>query len=181
MYRLVFSAILLMSLFLLQCESGNNTGDSANNDTSTEEPAPSTTTTPSTTPPATAEELSSPYPSITAEKMTYLFENCDYIDFVFHGTNFSMSQNQVPAIRSTLSGISTTPARVSASCQPVGRVFFMVDGENVEQADLFFGGTCIYYLFLENGAYAYGNQLTEAGYGFYQKIFQQVSTQPSGQ
>lgn len=166
MQRFLYIALALISLSFVQCNSN------------TEAPAEETTTTETTTtPPTTDEAVTQPYPSITGEKMRHLYDNCDYIDYVFYGTNFSMSQNQQSAIRSTLSGISTSPASVVASCQPVGRVFFMIDGENVEEADLFFGGSCLYYLFLENGTYSYGNQLTESGFAFYQRIFEQVSTQ----
>lgn len=117
------------------------------------------------------------YPSITQEKMMYLYENCDYIDFVLYNTNFSMSQGDQAAIRSTLSGVSTEPAKLPSECKPVGRVFFQVDGVNVEEADLFFGGQCLSYVFFEDGKYAYGNQLTPSGLDFYQKIFSQVQTQ----
>ena len=172
MQRLFFLSLLVGSVLFLQCEAKQQ---AATDETPTE------TTAPSTTPPTTTETVSTPYPSITQEKMINLYENCDYIDFVFYGTNFSMSQNKQDAIRNTLGGVSTTPAKVVDSCKPVGRVFFMIEGVNVEEADLFFGGSCLYYLFLENGSYTYGNQLTEAGYGFYQRIFEQVSTQPAAQ
>ena len=173
MQKFVFLSLLITSLVLLQCESQSSSATDKATDSAT------ATTETTTTPPTTSEAVSSPYPSITQEKMMNLYENCDYIDFVFYGTNFSMSQNQQPAIRSTLGGVSTTPAKVVASCQPVGRVFFQIDGQNAEEADLFFGGSCLYYLFLENGSYAYGNQLTEEGFAFYTKIFEQASTRPA--
>ena len=113
--------------------------------------------------------------------MRNLYDNCDYIDFVFYNTNFSMSQNQQAAIRSTLGTVSTTPAKVLDKCQPIGRVFFQIEGKNAEEADLFYGGDCLYYLFFKDGKYAYGNQLTEGGLAFYQKIFANVSTQGQGQ
>jgi hypothetical protein len=121
------------------------------------------------------------YPSIAQEKMMYLYENCDYVDFVLYNTNFSMSQGDQPAIRATLSGVSTQPAQVPSTCQPVGRVFFQVEGVNVEEADLFFGGDCLAYVFYEDGKYAYGNQMTQSGLDFYQKIFSQVQTQQQAQ
>jgi hypothetical protein len=121
------------------------------------------------------------YPSISQEKMMYLYENCDYVDFVLYNTNFSMSQGDQAAIRATLSGVSTKPAQVPSSCQPVGRVFFQVEGVNVEEADLFFGGQCLAYVFYEDGKYAYGNQMTQSGLDFYTKIFSQVQIQQQAQ
>ena len=83
------------------------------------------------------------YPSITQEKMMNLYENCDYVDFVFYSTNFSMSQGDQPAIRATLSGVSTNPAALSINCQLIGRVFFMIDGVIVEESDLLFSEGCL--------------------------------------
>jgi hypothetical protein len=125
---------------------------------------------------ATAPEVTK-YPSITQEKMMYLYDNCDYVDFVLYNTNFSMSQGDQAAIRATLAGVSTQAAQLPSTCQPVGRVFFQVDGVNVEEADLFFGGQCLAYVFYQDGKYAYGNQMTQSGLDFYQKIFSQVQTQ----
>ena len=165
--RFIYFSLLLASLLCSQCQSG--TTDQHQEETQTEAPTAAA--------PTTTEAPTSPYPSITQEKMMYLYDNCDYIDFVFYTTNFSMSQNTQAAVRTTLGTVSTTPAKVLSSCQPIGRVFFQVDGQNAAEADLFFGGACMYYLFLENGTYTYGNQLTEGGFGFYQKIFQQAAGQ----
>jgi hypothetical protein len=165
--RFIFLSLLLTSLLFSQCQSG--TADQNQETATTEAPA--------TPAPVTTEAPTTPYPSITQEKMMYLYDNCDYIDFVFYTTNFSMSQNTQAAVRTTLGTVSTTQAKVLSSCQPIGRVFFQVDGQNAAEADLFFGGACLYYLFLEDGTYKYGNQLTEGGMGFYQKIFQQAAGQ----
>lgn len=141
-----------------------------------EKPSTPTTVAPTTTAAAPA-VTRTPYPSISQEKMLYLYDNCDYVDFVFYATNFSMSQNQQPAIRATLSGISTAPAEALSTCSPVGRVFFQVDGKNEAEADLFFGGDCLYYLWFEEGQYKYGNRLSESGFNFYKQIFESVTTQ----
>lgn len=163
-----YSALLftVASLLFAGC-SGSTTEKSA----TTPPPATTTPTAPET---AAAETPTTPYPSITADKMKYLYDNCDYIDFVFYSTNFSMSQDQKPAIQTTLSGVSTTPARVVASCKPIGRIFFQVDGQSAAEADIFFGGPCLYYLFLEDGNYVAGNQLTQGALEFYQKVFAQA-------
>ncbi|RME94520.1 MAG: hypothetical protein D6772_14450 [Bacteroidetes bacterium] len=167
---------LLLATVLWQCnDKQTNTTDSATTQTS----SPSVPTSAS----ATAPVASQPYPSISSEKMKYLWDNCDYVDFIMYGTNFSMSQKEQAAIRATLAGISTTPAQVLSNCQPVGRVFFQVDGQNAAEADIFFSldGNCLYYLFLENGAYTAGNQFTQQAVNFYQQVFTQVSTQAAEQ
>lgn len=159
----LLTVIFIATLFQCQPSTKTNSEEETTTSTSTQAAAP-------------AAELTT-YPSITQEKMMYLYENCDYIDFVFYSTNFSMSQGDQAAIRATLSGVSTDGARVASTCQPIGRVFFQVDGVNVEEADLFFGGECLSYVFYQDGKYAYGNQLAQSGFDFYQKVFAQVTTQ----
>jgi hypothetical protein len=158
--------LALLGLWLASC--GGGTAEQATT------PPPPAATAPAPPAAAAAEAPTSPYPSISAEKMKYLYDNCDYVDFVFYSTNFSMSQDQKPAIQTTLSGVSTTPARVVASCKPIGRIFFQVDGQNAAEADIFLGGPCLYYLFLEDGNYVAGNQMTQGAMEFYQKVFAQA-------
>lgn len=161
-----YFTLLLIGLLFFQCDSQPKENENQTNTAETE-----------TQQQAVAPVSSPQYPSITAEKMKFLWDNCDYVDFVFYETNFSMSQKEQNAIRTTLSGVATAVAEVLPSCKPVGRVFFQVDGQNKEEADLFFGGDCLYYIFFENGQYAYANQLTQSGFKFYKNIFEQVKTQ----
>lgn len=165
-----YISLIILSLFLFQC--GNT--DSASTDKKAD-------TTASTQQAAPVKTTSSPYPSIGAEQMQYLWNNCDYVDYVFYHTSFSMNQAEQGAIRATLAGVSTQVADIDANCQPVGRVFFMVDGQNIEEADIFFGGNCFYYIFYKDKQYAYANKMTEQGINFYKNVFTQVQTQPQAQ
>lgn len=124
----------------------------------------------------TAVAPSPQYPSVAEETIKMLWDSCDYIDFVFYATNFSMSQNQQPAIRTTLQGISTLVPTINPTCQPAGRIFFQVDGLNRAEADIYLGQDCLYYVWLENGQYTYANLMTEQGVAFYQNIFAQMQS-----
>lgn len=159
-----YFTLLLFSLLLLQCNNDPKTEGDIANSTSTVAPAQTVAT----------------YPSITEEKMKYIYDNCDYIDFIFYDVDFSMSQNQRPAIIQTIGGVSTTAAPIDTNCKPVGRVFFQVQGINALEADLFFTGNCMYYIFLENGTYTYANLMTPQAATFYQKIFTEVSINRPG-
>lgn len=166
-----FSTLLALLLGLLAASCGGSGSTERNTATPPPDAAPPV----AAAAPAAAAVPTSPYPSISVEKMKYLYDNCDYIDFVFYNTNFSMSQDQKPAIQATLSGVSTTPARVLGSCKPIGRIFFQTQGKGAAEADIFFGGDCLYYLFVdEKGAYVAGNQLTQGALDFYQKVFAQA-------
>ena len=158
--------LFLSAACLLQCQpSGASEADQSEQETTT----------------ATTENTGqATYPSISSETMKMLWDSCDYIDYIFYNTNFSMSQNQRPAIQASIAGISTTPALIKPTCQAVGRIFFQVEGVNAMEADIFLGPDCFYYVFLENGQYAYANMMTEEGRGFYANIFNQVQ-QTTGQ
>ncbi len=164
--RYLFFLILSVACFM-QCQSNQSSEATQAEDTTTAAAG-------------TENAGQATYPSISSETMKMLWDSCDYIDFIFYHTNFSMSQNQQPAIRTTISGVSTMPAVINAACQAVGRIFFQVDGVNAMEADIYLGPDCFYYVFLENGQYAYANYMTEEGRGFYQNMFNQIQ-QTTGQ
>lgn len=120
------------------------------------------------------------YPPLPLERLEYLWENCDYIDFVFYTFDFSMNQHEQSGIRATLAGIAETAPQINSACRPVGRAFFQVEGEVKLEADIYLDQGCIYYLFMENGQPVYANEMTEQGLGFYINIFQQADQMGAG-
>ena len=111
------------------------------------------------------------YPSITQEEMVHLYENCDFIDYILYGYDFSISQGEKPAIQASFNHISRTPANINPTCKPIGRVFYQIEGENVLEADIYFADGCQYYIFLKDSKPVAANQLSPAGVAFYQNIF----------
>lgn len=150
----------------LACSSGGNTTDTAVAD-----PPP-----PPAAPPAPAPGAPT-YESIPVERLEYLFFNCDYIDYVFYQTNFSLSQSEKAAIQSTLAAIGADAPQIDPSCRPVGRIFFQVEGQNAAEADIYLAENCLYYVWMENGQPAYANMMTENAVQFYANVFQQVQQQ----
>lgn len=139
---------------------------------------PTQTTTEADVPPvatAAATDLIT-YPSISRERMEYIFENGTYLDATFYNLPVSINQSELAQIRSTLGTISTAPVELSASCQPIGRIWLQVNGKNVEEADIYFSEDCYGYVWMENGKPAYSNKMTEEGIRFYANIFQSVQT-----
>ncbi|MEQ8703376.1 MAG: hypothetical protein RIC19_05630 [Phaeodactylibacter sp.] len=114
------------------------------------------------------------YPSVPADTIKTLFNECDYIDYVFYYTNFSVSQKEKRDIQTAVTYIASETPEINPNCKPVGRVFFQVGGENRAEADLYFDQNCMYYLFYEDGKPAYANLIMPAGINFYNKIFQGV-------
>jgi hypothetical protein len=134
-----------------------------------------------TTPPAedtsTEAATGTTLPGYPQEKVKLLFDSCDYIDVIFYYEDFSLNQKNQTDIRKMLNYISSNaPQTLNATCQPIGRIFFQVKGRNEAEADIFFQNECLYYLFYENGKYAYANNFTQGGVNFFSKIFAQVNS-----
>ncbi len=154
--RLNLLLALALGLCLISCAQG---GDSP-------EDVPSAATGPAKAAPAAA------YNSVPADTIQMLFQECDYIDYVFYYTNFSVSQNTPSDIQTALSYISADVPEVLPQCKPVGHIFYQVRGENRAEADLYFDNTCIYMMFYEDGKPAYANKLMPAGIAFFNQLFQ---------
>ncbi len=166
MKQLIFISIL--AVFIYAC--GSETDKGKTSDTST----PANTE----TPPANAGTTANTLPGYPQEKVKILFDSCDYVDVIFYYESFSINQSNPKDIRGMLNYVSTTvPQTLNAGCQPVGRIFFQIQGRNAAEADIFFRQECLYFLFYEDGKYAYANNLTPSGVNFFSNIFAQVNAQ----
>lgn len=114
------------------------------------------------------------YSSIPDSTMQRLWNECDYIDFVFYNLSYSMSQDQQSDIRSTLRHVSRKPADTKPDCNPLGRIFFQIEGENAVQADIFFSPECRYFIFYKDNKKTYANAMTPAGIQFYERVLQML-------
>lgn len=159
---------LLGMLLFLSCGNGANDEVAANNETAA---------------PAEVQNNNQTqvlrYPSISIDRLEYLWNNATYMDVVFYQLPVSLNQSDNAQIRSTIAGVGEMPPVINPNCQSIGRIFFQVGGENVEQAEIYFNEGCTYYVWLENDQPAYANEMTDAAINFYNNIFQQV--QQAGQ
>lgn len=168
--------IRLLALFMLgstlfwSCGSGNNTSETDNTD------SPTTQNEVASQAPATAT-----LPAFPKDSILVLFDQCDYIDFVFYNGNFSISQNEQASIRSSLGHISPEAAPMQPECKPMGRIFYQINGENRAQADFYFSQNCLYYIFMEDNKPKYANKMTEQGFNFFKNIFTQIQQSQQAQ
>ncbi|MCB0631935.1 MAG: hypothetical protein R2824_03595 [Saprospiraceae bacterium] len=164
------SLYLLLSLISIaySCQNQGDTGQTANTTETTEAAGTSDPTAP---------ELDKPYPSLPPERMVALYNNVDYIDFVFYYTNFSMNQSDNASIKATLSNVSADVPGIDPACQPIGSLFFQSKGQELIQAELYFTENCVYYVWLENGQRTYANKMTPNGFKFYERVFTQAGGQ----
>ena len=161
------SWVSLLALLTVSC------GDSAESTAANSEAADKND---STTAEASAGERQ--YTGLPVDTLTMLYEQCDYIDYVFYYTNFSVNQSDPQAIRSALSHIAEEVPVIKPSCQPVGRLFYQVKGENRLVADLYFNpeAGCVYYIFMEEGKPAYANKMMPAGINFMKNLLERTKS-----
>lgn len=120
--------------------------------------------------------------SIPFEKLKFMHENCDQIDYIFNDLPISMALSERSAVKNNITFIA--PERVvdsPVSCKPLGRQLFYSKGELYIEADLFFDDQCKFLIFLEDQKPKYSCKLTQQGINFYNNIMKQVGNAQSGQ
>lgn len=157
--------ILLSFLILAACGGGSHSNTATS--TASAKPAP--------TPQGT------PMESIPFEEVKNLFDKCDYIDYLFYNTNFSISQNQKGSIQTAISHIAQSPAIHNPACKAIGRIFYQIEGKSILEADIHFQDGCTYFRFLKDKKYAYGNLMTDDGVLYMNNILTQASQMGNGQ
>ena len=161
-----FILMMIVAGFFFAC--GGSTGGGQEKASSETTPASNETATTSTSEGYTLP----PYPQ---EKVKVLFDSCDYIDVIFYYESFSINQHNKKDIIGMLNNVSSNPpASINPDCQPIGRIFFQIQGRNAAEADIFFQDQCLYFLFYEDKKYAYANNFTQSGVNFFSNIFAQV-------
>ena len=116
-------------------------------------------------------------PSVTQEAMKNMWETCTNVDFLFYDYSFSMNQTEAASIKNTLTYISTAvPTELDQGCKPVGRVFYVANGEELMEADFYLGTVCNYFIFYEKGKQVAANLMTPKGEEFLKNTIKQVNS-----
>ncbi len=114
-------------------------------------------------------------PAIPTERLIYLFENTNYLDFIFSDLPFSMSQEDKSSIQQTIRYINpVAPVSINTQCSSFADLIFQVEGEIVSEAKIFFQPECTYYLIYEGGELKYSASFTEEGIKFFNNLLQQA-------
>lgn len=107
-------------------------------------------------------------PSIDLSMLENLWENCDFVDYVYYKLPISASLDNQTSIRSSIQHIAEQPAAKVEGCKAIGRVFYQIEGENVLQGDIFFSRGCTYFLWLDKkGKYFAGNLMMDSAMKFF--------------
>lgn len=115
------------------------------------------------------------YQSITADIMQNLYNNCQFIDYIFNDLPFSMNQSESNGIKGTISHVTTiAQPTIPADCKPIARQLFQIDGEIVLEADVYFSENCQFFVFFEGRKPIYANKMSASGIEFYTNIIKQA-------
>ncbi|MGK0366020.1 MAG: hypothetical protein ACI85O_003090 [Saprospiraceae bacterium] len=107
-------------------------------------------------------------PSIDISVLENLWENCDFVDYVYYELPISASLDNKNSIQSSIQHIAEQPAAKINGCKAIGRVFYQIEGENVLQGDIYFSRGCTYFLWLDDkGKYFAGNVMMDSALKFF--------------
>jgi len=107
-----------------------------------------------------------------------LWQNCTYIDYIFHDLPFSMSQDETESIQANLNYIATErQAYIPDNCKPMARQMFHVGGDIVLECDVYLSDNCQFYVFVENEKPKYANKMTPDALKFFGTMFSKVDQQ----
>ena len=84
--------------------------------------------------PTQAPPSSQVYPSLPVQRLEELWQVCDYIDFVFYNTNFSMNQSEQASIQKTLRHVAAEVPDIKPECKAVGHLFYQSKGRILLEA-----------------------------------------------
>ncbi len=167
----LLSTLIFLTFFLFACNNTQSTEAKKTN-------PPSVQNTP--TQPKTPEKTGGPVvladaylPSITMVELTGLWNTCNQMDYIFYDLPISSSVNDSQSAQAHLRHISDTPVsmREKNRCtKPIGRLFFKSDGEDLIEADAYFGGGCAFFVFLKKGKATYSNLMTPEGVNHFNQI-----------
>ncbi len=115
-------------------------------------------------------------PSIPVEIMQDLWDNCEFVDYIFYELPFSMSQSEKPSIHANLGYIDKrpVPTGIPTDCKPIAREFFQINGEIVLEAEVYFSKTCQFYVFMDGKSPKYANAMSPNGIKFYNQMINQA-------
>jgi hypothetical protein len=115
------------------------------------------------------------YPTLPVELHKRLYDQVDYLDYIFHDLPFSMSQSEKPSVQTNIAYIGQGKVMgIPQGCKPVARQFYQIQGEIIFEADVYFSEGCQFYIFYENGQAKYANAMSENGIAFFNKIISQA-------
>ncbi len=166
MKQISFLSLLLLLFVFASCDQGKKKDTSSTSNEVTEQTTQNT---------SDFKKGTANLPSIPKEMMQKLWDQCEFVDYIFYELPFSMSQTEQPSIRANLNYVGTgSIPGVPSTCKAIGREFFQINGEIVMEAEVYFSQECRFYIFFEDGKPKYSNKMSPDGEKFYNQMITQA-------
>lgn len=130
----------------------------------------------STTPPA-ANTAGYPVPPI--DYLNTLFNETDYIDYIFQATSFSLSVEEPESVKGNVRYLSVDPV-TDYSCAPfVGNIYFNNNGASFAEGEIYYGDNCAFFILLDqNRQRQYACAMSPSGKKGLKRFLTGFTTQP---
>lgn len=166
----LYTLLITLSFALISCG-----GEASKKETSTANAKPSQSA-PTAPKPGVKNQVA--LESIPRSVIMDLWQNCTYIDYIFHDLPFSMSQDEKESIQANLNYIATeAQAYIPNNCKAMARQMFHVGGDIVLECDVYLSDNCQFYVFVENEKPKYANKMTPDALKFFGTMFSKVDQQ----
>ena len=178
-----FAALLLCIFCMIACnkESKNKVG------TKQEQTTRQTSSQVAPPPPPNAANfdttgfISTDIPTISNDLLQAAYDKANLMDIIFYNIPMSINQSNPAQIKSSLGLISPNKPKFKGTCTSLGRMFFYNGAETLLEAEIYYGGTCYYYKFLNKKGKVIGNNnMNMQGVNFFGNIIKQGETQLQG-
>ena len=155
---LPFFFVMISLLSVWSCKPGQS------NETSTAE-----------TPKADSTAIETGYPALGNQEIALLYSQAEKVDIIFYKLPISVNQEDPASVKNTVLYVSPASPKITAKCEPVGRLTWMAQGKILREADVYCDTGCEYFVFMENNKPAYTNAIGMAGVAFFKNVMSQVA------
>ena len=106
-----------------------------------------------------------------------LVGSCDFVDIIFYNSPASMNQSDPRSIERAMGFISMQAPTMHESCNPIGRISYMSNGEIIAEGDIYLTENCQYIVFMVDNQPAYANILSQEGVVFFEQVLSGIQEQ----
>ena len=106
-----------------------------------------------------------------------LFNECDFVYYIFYELPFSMSYDRQATIQMAVSWIGKSSDIPTSGCKSLGRMIFQKQGAVIIEAEIYVSEDCSHYKWIKDGQVLYASQMSPAGKNHYMGIINKYSKQ----
>ena len=117
------------------------------------------------------------YPALGNQDLSKLYGQAEKVDIIFYNLPISVNQEDPASVKNTVLYATPASPKITAKCQPLGRLSWMAQGTIIREADIYCEPGCQYLLFIENNKPVAANAMQQAGVDFFKNIISQVEKQ----